>query len=49
MAIQENDALIAKKEFAELALNRHNFLTWAMNLKVSLPLHGMFKTIEAPK
>jgi len=42
MATKESDAQISsKKEFAELALYRHNFPTWAMDLKVGLSLHGI--------
>jgi hypothetical protein len=50
MTTREFDAQISsKKEFDALALNGHNFPTWAMDLNVSLSFHGMFKAIEAPK
>jgi hypothetical protein len=50
MATREHDAQVSsKKEFDALALDGHNFPTWAMDLKVSLSLRGMFKAIEAPK
>jgi hypothetical protein len=50
MATREHDAQVSsKKEFDALALDGYNFPTWAMDLKVSLLLRGMFKAIEAPK
>jgi len=50
MAIKDADAQVSsKKEFAELALDGHNFPTWAMDLKVSLLLHGMYKAIDTSK
>jgi hypothetical protein len=50
MATREHDVQVSsKKEFDALALDGHNFSTWAIYLKVSLSLHGMFKAIEAPK
>jgi hypothetical protein len=50
MATREHDAQVSsKKEFDELALDGHNFPTWAMDLKVSLSLRGMYSAIEAPK
>jgi len=50
MATKEFDAQVSsKKEFAELALNGHNFHTWAMDLKVSLSLHGIYKATNTPK
>jgi len=50
MATKESNAQISsKKEFAELALDGHNFSTWAIDLKVSLSLHGTYKAIETPK
>jgi hypothetical protein len=50
MATREHDAQVSsKKEFDALALDGHNFPTWAMDLKVSLSLCVMFKAIEAPK
>jgi hypothetical protein len=35
-------------EFEELALDGHNYPTWAMDLKVSLTLKGMYETIVPP-
>ena len=50
MTIKESDTQVSsKKEFAELALDGHNFPTWAMDLKVSLLLRGMYKAIDTPK
>jgi hypothetical protein len=50
MTTRESDAQISsKKEFDVLALDGHNFTTWAMDLKVSLLLRGMFKAIETAK
>jgi hypothetical protein len=50
MATREHDAQVSsKEEFDALALDGHNFPRWAMNLKVSLSLRGMFKAIKAPK
>ncbi|XP_021314598.1 uncharacterized protein LOC8055081 [Sorghum bicolor] len=50
MATKESDAQVSsKKEFAELALDGHNFPTWAMDLKVSLSLRGMYRAIDTPK
>jgi hypothetical protein len=35
-------------EFEELALDGHNYPTWAMDLKISLTLKGMYETIVPP-
>ena len=50
MATKEFDAQASsKKEFAELALDEHNFPTWVMDLKVSISLRGMYKAIDTSK
>jgi hypothetical protein len=50
MALKESATQVSsKKEFAELDLDGHNLPTWAMDLKVSLSLRGMYSAIEAPK
>jgi hypothetical protein len=36
------------QEFEELALDGHNYLTWAMDVKISLALHGMYEAIVPP-
>jgi hypothetical protein len=36
------------REFEELALDGHNYPTWAMNVKISLALHGMYEAIVPP-
>jgi hypothetical protein len=35
-------------EFEELGLDRHNYPTWAMNVKISLTLCGMYEAIVPP-
>jgi hypothetical protein len=35
-------------EFEELALDGHNYPTWAMDAKISLTLHGMYEAIVPP-
>jgi hypothetical protein len=35
-------------EFKELALDGHNYSTWAMNVKISLALRGMYEAITPP-
>jgi hypothetical protein len=35
-------------EFEELALDGHNYPTWAMDIKISLTLHGMYVAIVPP-
>jgi hypothetical protein len=35
-------------EFKELALDGHNYPTWAMNVKISLALRGMYEVIVPP-
>ena len=35
------------KEFEELALNGHNYPTWAMDIKISLASHGIARAIQA--
>jgi hypothetical protein len=32
-------------EFEEFALDGHNYPTWAMNIKISLTLHGVYEAI----
>ena len=34
------------KEFEELALNGHNYPTWAMDIKISLASHGIARAIQ---
>jgi hypothetical protein len=36
-------------EFEELALNRHNYPTWAMYVKISLALRGVYEAILPPE
>jgi hypothetical protein len=36
------------REFEELALDGHNYPTWAMDLKISLALRGMYEVIVHP-
>jgi hypothetical protein len=36
-------------EFEELVLNGHNYPTSAMNIKISLALHGVYEAILPPK
>jgi hypothetical protein len=35
-------------EFEELALDGHNYPTWAMNVKISLALRGIYEAIIPP-
>ena len=35
------------KEFEELALNGHNYPTWAMDIKISLDVHDLLKYVVA--
>jgi hypothetical protein len=37
------------REFEELALDGHNYPTWAMNVKISLALRGVYKAILPPE
>jgi hypothetical protein len=37
------------REFKELALDGHNYPTWAMDIKISLALHGVYETILPPE
>ena len=39
---------ISKKEFAELALDGRNYLTWAMNVKINLAARNLISTITTP-
>jgi hypothetical protein len=39
---------MTNREFAELALDGSNFLTWAMDLKVSVSLRGLYSAITTP-
>jgi hypothetical protein len=36
------------REFEELALDGNNYPTWAMNIKISLALLGMYEAIVPP-
>jgi hypothetical protein len=36
------------REFEELALDGHNYPTWAMDVKISLALRGMHEAIVPP-
>jgi hypothetical protein len=36
-------------EFEELALDGHNYLTWAMDVKISLALRGVYEAILPPE
>jgi hypothetical protein len=36
-------------EFKELALDGHNYPTWAMDVKISLALRGLYEVILPPK
>jgi hypothetical protein len=40
---------MTNREFAELALDDSNFPTWALYLKVSLSLRGLYSAITAPQ
>jgi hypothetical protein len=35
-------------KFEELALDGHNYPTWAMDIKISLTFRGMYEAIIAP-
>jgi hypothetical protein len=35
-------------EFEEIALDGHNYPTWAMNVKISLALREMYEAIVPP-
>jgi hypothetical protein len=35
-------------KFEELALDGNNYPTWAMDVKISLALRGMYETIVPP-
>jgi hypothetical protein len=37
------------REFEELALDRHNYPTWAMDVKISLTLCGVYEAILPPQ
>jgi hypothetical protein len=36
------------REFEELAIHRHNYPTWAMDVKISLALMRMYEAIVPP-
>jgi hypothetical protein len=36
------------REFEELVLGGHNYPTWAMGIKISLALRGMYEAIVPP-
>jgi hypothetical protein len=36
------------REFEEFTLDEHNYPTWAMDVKVSLTLRGMYEAITPP-
>jgi hypothetical protein len=36
------------REFEELALDGHNYPVWAMDVKISLALRGMYEAIVPP-
>jgi hypothetical protein len=36
------------REFEELVLDGHNYLTWAMDINISLTLRGMYEAISPP-
>jgi hypothetical protein len=36
------------REFEELALDGHNYPTWAMDVKISLAFRGMYEAIVPP-
>src|SRR4051812_12546312 len=40
---------MAAKEFEELALNGHNYPTWAMDIKISLASRGLVRAIQDPE
>jgi hypothetical protein len=35
-------------EFEELALDGHNYSTWAMDVKISLTFRGIYEAIISP-
>jgi hypothetical protein len=35
-------------EFEELTFDGHNYLTWVMDVKISLDLRGMYEAIVSP-
>jgi hypothetical protein len=37
------------REFEELTLDGHNYPTWAMVVKISLALHGVYEAILPPQ
>jgi hypothetical protein len=37
------------REFEKLALDGHNYPTWAMDVKISLALHGVYEAILPPE
>ena len=39
---------ISKKEFAELAIDGRNYLTWAMDVKINLAARNLISTITTP-
>jgi hypothetical protein len=39
---------ISKKEFAELAIDGRNYLTWAMDVKINLAARTLIGTITTP-
>ena len=39
---------ISKKEFAELAIDGRNYLTWAMDVKINLAARNLINTITTP-
>jgi hypothetical protein len=36
------------REFEEIGLDGHNYPTWAMDIKISLTLFGMYEAIVSP-
>jgi hypothetical protein len=36
------------REFEELALDGHNYPTWALDIKISLAFHGILATLTPP-
>ena len=39
---------ISKKEFAELAIDGRNYVTWAMDVKINLAARNLISTITTP-
>jgi hypothetical protein len=37
------------RKFKELVLDEHNYPTWAMDIKISLALHGVYEAILPPE